>query len=113
MSRQYSIVDNHAINVDCNHHRSYLYSPYDPYEFISYLEVRDGIYENSTRIGTKVCGTNTPTKITSSGGELTLKLVASSLYENNREKGELKKLLRKIGGWRGFRIKIEAAVGKS
>ena len=69
------------------------------------------MYSNSTMIGNRLCGTAMPTLITASGSELHLKFFSSSLHEEKRSERTLAKVMKKVGGFKGFRIKIEAEKG--
>ena len=57
-----------------------------PLNWVSYIEVRDGINESSTMIGTRLCGEYPPSiPIQASGSELHLKFFASPLDLEKRK----------------------------
>ena len=81
--------------------------------YYSYLEIRDGMHANSTIIGTRLCGSALPTLITTSGSELHLKFFSSPLYETYTSSVRtLDKVMKKVEGFKGFRIKVEAEKSK-
>ena len=96
--------------------------------WFSYLEVRDGNNENSTMIGTRLCGENPPPfPVYASGSEIHIKFFSAPLCEpppniiqiNYLCKGSrpdegphgLKAVLTKLKRFRGFKMKIEAEIG--
>ena len=82
-----------------------------PLNWVSYIEVRDGINESSTMIGTRLCGEYPPSiPIQASGSELHLKLYSHTL-DLDKRRDEVQFLYKKIGGFRGFKIKIDAETG--
>lgn len=93
--------------------------------WISYLEIRDGINENSTMIGTRLCGDNPPSiPIYASGSEIHIHFFSASLcdfrietsimcnrYRRKEGPHGLDAILTKLKGFRGFKMKIEAETG--
>ena len=96
--------------------------------WFSYLEVRDGNNENSTRIGTRLCGENPPPfPIYASGSEIHIKFFSAPLCEPPPTKIPINYLcygsrppygphgpeavLTKLKSFRGFKMKIEAEIG--
>ena len=69
------------------------------------------MYENSSLIGTRYRGATAPSIILASGSELNLKFVSQPLGERYRDDEDLDEVFRKIGGFRGFRIRIDAEKG--
>ena len=63
-------------------------------------------------IGKRLCGENPPSiPMRASGSELHLTFYSSSLFLNYRTVEDEEELYRKLRGFRGFRIKIEAETG--
>ena len=94
--------------------------------WVSYLEIRDGINENSTMIGTRLCGDNPPSiPIYASGSEIHIRFFSASLCESYRietsimcnryrwKEGPhgLDAIMTKLKDFRGFKMKIEAETG--